>query len=163
MKFLSLCFCLLLTTLVWGQTDSPFPELSISLQNGISNHHYFNVENHQDEDDLAYVNAFRVSLAFNHSPSYSSIVGLQLGTTGVTDNWVCDDWDYCDNFGVSPIDVKSVWRRNYITILYNGRFDISSGFYAQGGVSIDGPFRGGSRDKFESSDGQKTKEKDSDL
>lgn len=142
-----------------AQSEKGKSSFSILIENGISNHIYFNDTN--EEGEIAFVNAIGLYYSFAQSSKLNSFLGIQYNKNGFTTDWICDtNWDYCSTIGTPPIDVITVHRLHYLSLVFNLKYLIKKDFYFRGGLSIDVPFNESFTYKYTDANSVKSKDQD---
>lgn len=155
--FSSLIILFLFNITLNAQSENPSSSFSIVISNGMSNQ---SIKNGSDQK-IAYVNSIGLFYSFAPRKKFQSFIGLQYEKNGYTTNWVCDsNWDYCQNFGLPPIDVRSVSRLHYGSIVINGKIFLKNKFYIRGGGNIDVPFSESFSSKYTDSYNKVSRDRD---
>ncbi|MFK7770562.1 MAG: hypothetical protein AB8F94_00430 [Saprospiraceae bacterium] len=139
-SFYSIIIFFLFNLTLNAQSEKSSSSFSLVISNGISNQSVLK-KKREDDYKVAYVNAIGLYYSFAPRKNFQSFIGLQYEKNGYTTNWVCEsNWDYCYTLGIAPIDVRSVTRLHYGSMVINGKIILQNNFYFRSGVNIDVPF-----------------------
>lgn len=130
MKPMFFVFCLaffMVSSSIFGQAEKLTREYSLFFSNRISNYIFPGFQ--RDDFKTVYINSFRLQMAYGKSEKYKFVLGLQYGAYGGRFDWLCKNSGFCENYGITPIQVKTINLFRLTSLIFNPNYMLPQNFY----------------------------------